>query len=92
MQKINKMYETLNEIVVEQGETLTRIGDNFSSARQNTKKAVTELKKTLTGEKNIRDRLCGCDFGIMCLSMWFIVALVFFFLDLVISRQNNTSV
>ncbi len=29
LSKINKMYETLNEIVVEQGETLTRIEDNF---------------------------------------------------------------
>ena len=54
----------------------------------NTKKTVTELKKALTGEKTIRDRLCGCDFGIMCLSIWFIVAFVFFFLDLIISQPN----
>lgn len=27
--KINKMYQTLNEIVQEQGETLNKIEDNF---------------------------------------------------------------
>jgi t-SNARE complex subunit (syntaxin) len=41
------MYETLNEIVVEQGETLNRIEDNFHQTRTHTKKTVDELKKTL---------------------------------------------
>ena len=80
--KINKMYETLNQIVAEQGETLTRLEDNIIQSKSNTKGTVRELKKTQNNEKAIRDQLCGCDFGIMCLSIWFIVAVIFFFLDL----------
>lgn len=56
--------------------------DNTGSTKVNTKKAVEELKSALRNEKSVRDRLCGCDFGIMCLSVWFIVAVVFFMLDL----------
>jgi len=76
------MYETLNEIVQEQGETLTKIEDNCVVTRGNTKNAVKELQKALKNEKTIRDRICGCDFGIMCLSIWFIVAIIFFTIDL----------
>ena len=47
LQKINKMYMALNEIVAEQGETLTRIEDNFVNTKVNTKKTVKELQKTL---------------------------------------------
>lgn len=79
------MYSTLNEIVEEQGHTLNRIEDNFRTTKVNTKGTVHELKKTLDGERTIRDRLCGCDCGIMCLGVWLIVAFVFFFLDLIIA-------
>ena len=41
------MYLTLNEIVAEQGETLSRIEDNFVNTKVNTKKTVKELQKTL---------------------------------------------
>ncbi len=41
------MYETLNEIVVEQGETLNKIEGNVGGARNNTKDAVKELQKTV---------------------------------------------
>ncbi len=79
------MYETLNEIVVEQGETLNRIEDNFRSTKHNTKGTVEELKKTLMREKSLRDRIMSCDFSVMCLGIWFIVAFVFFTLDLLLS-------
>ena len=49
------MYENLNHIVAEQGETLTRLEDNILSSRNNTKKTVEELKKTLKNEKSVRD-------------------------------------
>ena len=82
------MYVTLNEIVAEQGETLTRIEDNFANTRVNTKKTVKELKKTLDSEKTIREKLCGCDFGIMCLTIWFVAAFLFFSLDLLITSPK----
>ncbi len=78
------MYETLNEIVQEQGETLTKIEDNCVVTKTNTKKTVQELTKTLSMEKTIRERLCGFDFGIMCLTVWVVVAFVFFFIDLML--------
>ncbi len=80
--KIHKMYQTLNEIVVEQGETMNKIEDNIVVSKQNTKKTVQELAKALNSEKSIRDRICGCDFGMMCLSIWFIVAVFFLLIDL----------
>lgn len=80
--KIHKMYQTLNEIVVEQGETMNKIEDNIVVSKQNTKKTVQELAKALNSEKSIRDRICGCDFGMMCLSIWFIVAVLFLLIDL----------
>jgi len=40
------------------------------------------LKQALKAEKSVRDRLCGCDFGIMCLVIWFVIALLFFFVDI----------
>lgn len=76
------MYQTLNEIVVEQGETMNKIEDNIVVSKQNTKKTVQELAKALNSEKSIRDRICGCDFGMMCLSIWFIVAVLFLLIDL----------
>lgn len=85
LHKINKMYETLNEIVEEQGETLNRMEDNFRSTRQNTKGTVEELKKTLMREKNLKERIMSCDFSVMCLGVWFIVAFVFFTLDLILA-------
>jgi t-SNARE complex subunit (syntaxin) len=82
LQKIHRMYETLNEIVQEQGETLNKIEDNVVCTKVNTGKTVTELQKALANEKTIRDRLCGCDFGVMCLSLWFVVAMLFFLIDM----------
>jgi t-SNARE complex subunit (syntaxin) len=41
------MYETLNEIVQEQGETLTKIETNVSHTKGNTGQTVKELQKTL---------------------------------------------
>lgn len=82
------MYETLNEIVQEQGETLNKIEDNFTVTRGNTKKTVEELHKTLANEKTIRERICGCDFSIMCLTIWFIVAVVFFGIDVILARNQ----
>lgn len=75
------MYETLNEIVQEQGETLNKIEDNVVCTKSNTAKTVSELKKALKNEGTIRERLCACDFGVMCLSVWFIIAVVFFMID-----------
>lgn len=79
------MYENLNEIVAEQGETLNKIEDNFTVSKGNTKRTVDELRKALKNEKTIKERLCGCDFGIMCLSLWFIIAIIFFSIDLLLS-------
>lgn len=67
--------------MAEQGETLTRLEDNVCNTKFNTKKAVDEIRTTLRNDKKFRDRICGCDMGIMCLSVWFIVAVVFFLLD-----------
>jgi t-SNARE complex subunit (syntaxin) len=53
--KIHKMYENLNMIVAEQGETLTRLEDNVCYTKHTTKKAVEELKGALSNEKSIRD-------------------------------------
>ena len=49
------MYENLNQIVAEQGETLTRLEHNVYSSKHNTKGTVKELRKTLKNEKGIRD-------------------------------------
>lgn len=38
--KIHKMYENLNQIVHEQGETLNRLEDNVGGTKTNTKKTV----------------------------------------------------
>lgn len=80
------MYATLNEIVQEQGETLTKIEDNMVCTKGNTKKTVDELGKALKMEKGIREKLCGVteDMGMMCLTMWVIVAFAFFFVDLLL--------
>lgn len=68
--------------------TLNRLEDNVVTTKINSHKTVQELRTTLFNEKSIRDRLCGCDFGIMCLTIWFIVAVVFFLLDLSVSSLN----
>ena len=75
------MYENLNQIVAEQGETLNRLEDNVSYTKHNTKKTVSELRSAHSNEKSIRDQLCGCDFGIMCLAIWFMMAIIFFGID-----------
>jgi t-SNARE complex subunit (syntaxin) len=75
------MYETLNEIVQEQGETLTKIETNVSHTKRNTSQTVKELQKTLKLQTS-GSEVCGRDFGLMCLSVWFIVALFFFLIDL----------
>jgi t-SNARE complex subunit (syntaxin) len=41
------MYETLNEIVQEQGETLNKIEGNVVHAKGNTGTTVKELQKTM---------------------------------------------
>jgi t-SNARE complex subunit (syntaxin) len=61
---------------------MNKIEDNIVVSKQNTKKTVQELAKALNSEKSIRDRICGCDFGMMCLSIWFIVAVLFLLIDL----------
>ena len=83
------MYENLNEIVKQQGETLNRLEDNVSYTKHNTKKTVEELRETLNNEKSIRDQLCGCDFGIMCLSIWFIIAVIFLGIDMSMPSFNS---
>lgn len=76
------MYETLNEIVQEQGETLTKIEDNVGATKHNTGKTVTELQKALRGEKAVGERMCGMDFGMLCLAIWGVVAIVFLIIDM----------
>ncbi|CDW85647.1 vam3 target membrane receptor (t-snare) [Stylonychia lemnae] len=88
LHQINRMYNQLNEIVVEQGETLTRIEDNFVQSKVNTKKTVKELQKTLSKEKTLKDKIMSCDLQVMCLSIWFIVACTFFFIDLSIASPK----
>jgi t-SNARE complex subunit (syntaxin) len=76
------MYQTLNQIVDQQGDTMNKIEENILVSKSNTKKTVQELAKALNAEKSIRERIFGCDFGMMCLSIWFIVAVLFLMIDL----------
>ena len=79
--KINRMQATINELVEMQGEQLNEAHDNVSVTKGNTKSAASELRRALANEKTIRDQICGCDCGIMCLLVWFCITLVFFFID-----------
>ena len=77
--KINRMYQTLNEIVQEQGVTLNKIEENCAATKQNTKKTVSELHTALGLEKS--RRLCGQELSVVCLGLWFAVAMLFFMVD-----------
>ena len=61
---------------------MNKIEENILVSKSNTKKTVQELAKALNSEKSIRERIFGCDFPMMCLSVWFVVALVFLLVDL----------
>ena len=88
LHKINKMYTNLSEIVSKQGETLNHLENNVGQTKNNTGGAVTEMRRTLSTEKSLRDKVGTCDTGIMCLAIWFIVAVVFFGLDLGLSQNT----
>ena len=51
---VHKMYYNLNEIVDQQGVTLTRIEDNVAESQFNTKEMHNELKKALVNEKSLK--------------------------------------
>jgi hypothetical protein len=61
---------------------MNKIEENILVSKSNTKKTVQELAKALNSEKSIRERIFGCDFRMMCLATWFIVALLFLMIDL----------
>lgn len=44
------MFKNLNEIVGQQGQTLTRLEDNILDSKHNTSDTVTELKEALKNE------------------------------------------
>ena len=79
---VHKMYQNLNELVDQQGETLHRIQDNVCDARGNTKGTLKEMKQSLRNEGTLGDKLRSGDTSIMCLAIWFTVVAIMFYFDL----------
>jgi t-SNARE complex subunit (syntaxin) len=80
------MFQSLNDIVVQQGQTLNRLEDNICDAKGNTKDTVSELKEALKNESpSLGERLANPgrtnDLSTTCVLIWFIFALLMFLID-----------
>lgn len=83
--KINEIFQNLNELVVQQGETLTRLEDNLLDTKGNTGDTVDQLKQAVKNEKpNLSERVSsplGSDLSTTCLVVWFFFAFIMFLVD-----------
>lgn len=83
--RIQSMFQSLNEIVNQQGQSLDRLENNIIDSKQNTKETVDELKEAVKNEKpNIQERVSqpiGSDLSTTCVLIWFFFALIMFLID-----------
>ena len=85
---VHKMYQSLNEIVDQQGVTLTRIEDNVAEAQFNTKAAHGELKKALVNEKTLKQRFKQGDLSVNCLVFLFGFVVVMSIMDFLVNGPD----
>ena len=53
----------------------------MTESRVNSKEAHTEMKKALSNEPTLREKLIGGDCGVSCLVVWFLIVVVMFAVD-----------
>ncbi len=73
---VHSLYEQINEIVDQQGVTLTRIESNTHEAKDNSELASKELKQAAAVQKTWSQRLDGRDLGTNCVVVWFGIVVV----------------
>lgn len=88
---IHEIFQNLNDLVKQQGQTLNRFEDNIGDTKGNTKETVSELKQALQSESpTISERVTqpiGNDLSTTCVLIWFFFALLMFLIDFH-SEQN----
>ena len=88
---INEIFQNLNDLVKQQGQTLNRFEDNIADTKQNTTETVSELKQALHNESpTLSQRVTqplGSDLSTTCVLIWFFFALLMFLIDFH-SEQN----
>ena len=79
------MYQSLNEIVDQQGITLHKIEDTTAETLNEVKTAHTELKKALKYEKTLKQRILDGDLSTRCLVLVFVFVVIMCFVDFIVN-------
>ena len=85
---VHKMYKNLNELVDQQGNTLSRINENIVDSRHNSNNSLREVKITLKTEDSLSDKLSNGDCSLICLLIWFVIVATLFYFDLQVSPSQ----
>lgn len=80
---IHTLYESINEIVQQQGITLNRIEDNVVSGKEDVVKAKQEMQKAAknTQSKSLIERLKKGETGMVSLMVCFVFVVILFWVD-----------
>ena len=79
---VHKMYKNLNDLVDQQGTTLSRINENVIDSKENSKATLKDMKKALHNEGTLQDKLAQGDCSFICLAIWFAVVAIMFYFDM----------